>query len=403
MTNDEKQLNLFNNLGKSANFQPDLIPTDVKVPIPPGTYQTIDLLAKHCNECYRCELGESRTHAVVERGDREADIMIIGEAPGQNEDETGLPFVGKSGQLLDKILASVKLDPEKDVYVANIVKCLTGDTLIFTTEGYLRLDWIVKNRWLGKVLSVNILGELVWKKITNWYQSPLAGRKLYRVTFPGQKIGYTATADHPILTHRGWISVAELQANDLVATGTPKSGLEALMATAFADVCVISQRSLHNLKYQQESFLTEWQPVIKREVSHDLESPFVYCLDVEETANFVTPAGVVHNCRPPGNRTPTAKEISACKPYLLEQIRLVNPKIILFTGATALKGLTGEKKGISKVRGEWIEWEGRLCMAIFHPAYLLRNPSKEKGKPKWLMWQDIQKVRAKLDELNSEL
>ncbi|MEC4892658.1 MAG: uracil-DNA glycosylase family protein [Oscillatoria sp. PMC 1051.18] len=175
------------------------------------------------------------------------------------------------------------------------------------------------------------------------------------------------------------------------------------MATAFADVCVISQRSLHNLKYQQESFLTEWQPVIKREVSHDLESPFVYCLDVEETANFVTPAGVVHNCRPPGNRTPTAKEISACKPYLLEQIRLVNPKIILFTGATALKGLTGEKKGISKVRGEWIEWEGRLCMAIFHPAYLLRNPSKEKGKPKWLMWQDIQKVRAKLDELNSEL
>ncbi|MBZ8180154.1 hypothetical protein G3T18_08595 [Oscillatoria salina IIICB1] len=403
MTNDEKQLNLFDNLGKSANFQPDLIPTDVKVPIPPGTYQTIDLLAKHCNECYRCELGETRTHAVVERGDREADIMIIGEAPGQNEDETGLPFVGKSGQLLDKILASVKLDPEEDVYVANIVKCLTGDTLIFTTEGYLRLDWIVKNRWLGKVLSVNNGGELVWQKITNWYQSPLAGRKLYQVTFPGQEIGYTATADHPILTHRGWISVAELQANDLVATGMPKSGLEALMATAFADFCVISKRKPNNFKYHEESFVTEWQPAIKREISNDLESPFVYCLDVEETANFVTPAGVVHNCRPPGNRTPTAKEISACKPYLLEQIRLVNPKIILFTGATSLKGLTGEKKGISKVRGEWIEWEGRLCMAIFHPAYLLRNPSKEKGKPKWLMWQDIQKVRAKLDELNSEL
>ncbi|MEC4986179.1 MAG: uracil-DNA glycosylase [Oscillatoria sp. PMC 1068.18] len=174
------------------------------------------------------------------------------------------------------------------------------------------------------------------------------------------------------------------------------------MATNLASVGVISKLNQDNYQQQQETFLTEWSSAIKREISHNLDFPFVYCLDVEETANFVTPGGVVHNCRPPENRTPTAKEISACKPYLLEQIRLVNPKIILFTGATALKGLTGEKKAISKVRGEWIEWEGKLCMAIFHPAYLLRNPSKEKGKPKWLMWQDIQKVRAKLDELNSE-
>ncbi|MBF2034426.1 MAG: uracil-DNA glycosylase, partial [Leptolyngbyaceae cyanobacterium T60_A2020_046] len=50
-------------------------------------------------------------------------------------------------------------------------------------------------------------------------------------------------------------------------------------------------------------------------------------------------------------------------------------------------------------RGQWIEWNGRLCMPIFHPAYLLRNPSREKGSPKWLMWQDIQTVRTKLDEL----
>jgi DNA polymerase len=104
-------------------------------------------------------------------------------------------------------------------------------------------------------------------------------------------------------------------------------------------------------------------------------------------------------CRPPQNRNPSTKEINTCKPYLLEQIALVKPKIILFTGATALKGLTGEKKGISKIRGQWLEWEGYLAMAIFHPAYLLRNPSREKGKPKWLMWQDIQAVRQKLDEI----
>jgi DNA polymerase len=91
--------------------------------------------------------------------------------------------------------------------------------------------------------------------------------------------------------------------------------------------------------------------------------------------------------------------MDACRPYLLEQIRLIDPKIILLTGASAVKGLTGDKRGITKIRGQWLEWEGRLCMPILHPAYLLRNPSREKGSPKWLMWQDIQQVRAKLDEI----
>jgi DNA polymerase len=87
---------------------------------------------------------------------------------------------------------------------------------------------------------------------------------------------------------------------------------------------------------------------------------------------------------------------------LLEQIRLVDPKIILLTGATSVKGLTGDKRPITKIRGEWLEWEGRLCMPIFHPSYLLRNPSKEKGSPKWLMWQDIQKVRDQFDQLKNK-
>lgn len=221
----ENQLSLFNNSTVSTQ---ELIPTDAKIPIPSGTYSTMAELGEHCDRCRRCGLGYSRTNAVVGRGNLKAIIMIIGEAPGQMEDETGLPFVGKSGQLLEKILASVNLSPENDVYIANINKC-----------------------------------------------------------------------------------------------------------------------------------------------------------------------------RPPENRVPTPEEMAACKPYLLEQIRLVDPKIILLTGATAVKGLTGEKQGITKIRGEWVEWEGRLCMPIFHPSYLLRNPSKEKGSPKWLMWQDIQKVRAKFDELQT--
>jgi len=204
----------------------DLIPTSAKIPIPPSTYKNLTELAAHCQICQRCELSQSRTKVVVSRGNPQAKIMIIGEAPGQNEDEQGLPFVGRSGQLLEKILASVDLSVEKDIYICNIGKC-----------------------------------------------------------------------------------------------------------------------------------------------------------------------------RPPANRVPTPEEIAACTPYLMEQIRLVDPKIILLTGATAVRGLTGNKQGITKIRGTWLPWQGRLCMPIYHPAYLLRNPSREQGSPKWQMWQDMQTIKAKHDEL----
>ncbi len=191
-------------------------------------YANLDELKAEAIACQKCPLAATRINVVVERGNREAKIMIIGEGPGQNEDEQGLPFVGKAGQLLDKILASVGLG-EQDVFIANIAKC-----------------------------------------------------------------------------------------------------------------------------------------------------------------------------RPPGNRVPTDEEVAACKPYLLEQIRLVDPKIILLTGATAVKAITGDKTGITKIRGQWMEWEGRLVMPILHPAYLLRNASREEGSPKWLMWQDIQAVKAKYLEFIAE-
>lgn len=228
----EEQTNLFDFIQPPQDqapvaFEASLIPTSAQIPIPTGTYGSIEEMVPHCNTCQRCELAQSRTHAVIGRGNPKAPIMIIGEGPGQSEDEQGLPFVGKSGQLLEKILESVHLRAADDVYICNVVKC-----------------------------------------------------------------------------------------------------------------------------------------------------------------------------RPPGNRTPTPQEADACKPYLLEQIRIVNPKIILLTGATAVRGLTGDKRGITKIRGQWLEWQGYLCMPIFHPAYLLRNPSREPNSPKWLMWKDIQAVRTKLLELN---
>ena len=210
----------------SPAIDPAQIPASASIPIPAGTYDSLDAMKSHCQQCHRCDLGASRTNVVVGEGDPHARIMVVGEGPGQTEDETGRPFVGRSGELLDKILASVNLSREHDVYICNIVKC-----------------------------------------------------------------------------------------------------------------------------------------------------------------------------RPPENREPTLQEAEACKGYLMEQIRLVDPKIILLTGKTALRNLLGIKEGITKVRGRWIEQDDRLYMPIFHPAYLLRNPSREVGKPKWLMWQDIKAVRQKLDEL----
>lgn len=192
-------------------------------------YESLDQLEQALQGCQKCPLSQYRTQIVFERGNRHAQIVLIGEAPGQNEDELGMPFVGKSGQLLDKILASVGLDSNQDIYICNVNKC-----------------------------------------------------------------------------------------------------------------------------------------------------------------------------RPENNRTPTDAEIEACKPFLLEQLRLLDPKIILLTGATAVKAILKINLGITKIRGQWSQWEGRWVMPIFHPAYLLRNQSREVGKPKWLMWQDIQAVKAKLVELLGE-
>jgi DNA polymerase len=106
---------------------------------------------------------------------------------------------------------------------------------------------------------------------------------------------------------------------------------------------------------------------------------------------------------PPGTggknfRKPTNQEIEAYKPYLLEIIRLVDPLIILLTGNVATQTFLG-KTGITKLRGKWNEVDGRWVMPIFHPSYLLRNPSRNPGSPKSLMWEDIQEVRRKYDEL----
>ena len=84
---------------------------------------TLDELEIKCKNCTKCDLCEGRTNLVFGVGKKDADIMLIGEGPGENEDLQGQPFVGRSGQLLDKFLASVDLSRDKNVYIANKVKC----------------------------------------------------------------------------------------------------------------------------------------------------------------------------------------------------------------------------------------------------------------------------------------
>ena len=83
----------------------------------------LQALQQECLACRRCGLCETRHSVVFGQGAAHAEVMLVGEGPGANEDEQGLPFVGKSGQLLDHYLEAVDLSRDKNVYIANIVKC----------------------------------------------------------------------------------------------------------------------------------------------------------------------------------------------------------------------------------------------------------------------------------------
>ncbi len=192
-------------------------------------YKELTTVREKCLGCEKCPLAKSRTNVVFSDGTPNSKLMLIGEAPGFYEDQQGKPFVGKAGQLLDRIFASVGFS-RNDIYICNTLKC-----------------------------------------------------------------------------------------------------------------------------------------------------------------------------RPPDNRNPLPEEKEACWEYLKAQIDIIQPKIILLCGNVAVQSILGNIGGITKIRGKWFEGSeivhGAKLMAIFHPSYLLRNDSREKGSPKWLMWQDIQEVRREYDKL----
>jgi len=191
---------------------------------------SLEDLEASCLQCQRCDLAKERKHVVVSRGQPSARLMVIGEAPGADEDAQGRPFVGRSGRLLDASLTEVGLDQEDDIYICNLIKC-----------------------------------------------------------------------------------------------------------------------------------------------------------------------------RPPGNRRPTPVELKACRPWLDRQILEVNPEVLLILGATASAALLECRTPISRLRGQWLQWKGRFVMPSFHPSYLLRNPSREPGKPRSLFIADLTQVKDALNGVVSGL
>lgn len=104
--------------------------------------------------------------------------------------------------------------------------------------------------------------------------------------------------------------------------------------------------------------------------------------------------GNVNRCRPPQNRQPTLEEASTCKPFILREIAVVRPEVIVVLGNTAMKNLLDAKEGITKLRGQFQDYKGIKVMPTFHPAYLLRDPSKKREA-----WADMKTVRAYLDSV----
>ncbi|EKD81175.1 MAG: hypothetical protein ACD_39C01928G0001, partial [uncultured bacterium] len=106
-------------------------------------------------------------------------------------------------------------------------------------------------------------------------------------------------------------------------------------------------------------------------------------------------------CRPPENRDPTLSEMICCTPYLQRQLRLLKPSLIACLGNVAVKFVIGpDAQGITKIHGEWFNSIFDIpTMAMYHPSYLLRDASREKGSPNWQMWQDIQALKKRYDSL----
>lgn len=122
-----------------------------------------------------------------------------------------------------------------------------------------------------------------------------------------------------------------------------------------------------------------------------LLTKIIQAMKLERTDVFI--ANVV-KCRPPENRTPHRDEVARCSPYLLDQIRLIQPRVIVTLGKVATDFFVPSASGMTSLRGQFYVWNGIQVMPTFHPSYLIRNEGN-RGIRK-MVWEDMQKVMALL-------
>ncbi len=106
-------------------------------------------------------------------------------------------------------------------------------------------------------------------------------------------------------------------------------------------------------------------------------------------------------CRPPENRNPFREEASACSEFLEAQLSLLHPDIVVTLGNVPTQWLLKTSQGITSLRGQWVDWRGIKLFPMFHPSYLLRNESRAQGSPKYLTWQDVIALKARIDSLQN--
>jgi uracil-DNA glycosylase len=346
--------------------------------------------------CTRCaELAATRKNVVFGAGNADADLMFVGEAPGASEDEQGLPFVGRAGKLLGKLLEEIGLSRD-EVFIANTLKCLSYDAPVQLGDGsWERIGRLVRARYTGTVMSVDQSGGLVRRRVTGWHATPLGGRRVFRLTYASaERVGapdpcVQLTGDHPVLTERGYVPVEQLVPSDRLATGQGMSTLahDLVCATVLGGGSLTAGPSPLTFSHSHEqagAFATGPTRVLYDAVEaedvtdHKRGDTTFFCLDVDETHNFVTAGGVVHNCRPPGNRDPQPIEIDNCHEYLLRQVELIEPSVICSLGNFSTKLLRGDPTGITRLHGqpEIIELGSRAVRLypIFHPAAALYTP-----------------------------
>lgn len=184
--------------------------------------RTLEVIRDEVKNCVKCELSKTRTNTVFSRGNPEAALCFVGEAPGEDEDLQGLPFVGRSGQLLDKILTELGLDVQKDIYVCNIIKCRPPNNRRPTEEETNHcIDYLEEQL---KIIKPKVIVALGNTAVSNLVATPYGITKI-RGTFIHRGSALVMPTYHPsyLLRNNNPLSEPHVQFRDDIRSAIDKT------------------------------------------------------------------------------------------------------------------------------------------------------------------------------------